>query len=327
MQYTRFRPAKGDAMNRTNNLVAHGKMARMWRLIVQHNIHYLMLLPGLLYYAVYKYWPMYGAIIAFKDFQIAQGIWHSPWADPWFKHFKYFYDSPYFAQVMTNTMLISVYKLFWLVPPSILLAILLSEIRLKWFRNTAQSIMYMPHFISWVIIFGISLALFSEGDGLLNKWLREADMSTLPLLTSQEWIRTLIVGTDLWQNLGWGAIVYLAAIAGIDPTLYEAARVDGASRLRMIRHITLPGIMNVIILMLILRLGTILDAGFEQIYIMYNVQVYEKVDIIDTWVFRTGMEQFNFSLGAAVGLLKSVIAFVLVVAANTAAKRMGGSIW
>ncbi|WP_239696596.1 ABC transporter permease [Paenibacillus oryzisoli] len=286
-----------------------------------------MLFPGLLYYFIFKYVPMGGAIIAFKDFNISGGIWHSPWADPWFKHFKYFYDSPYFTQIMVNTMLISVYKLFWIVPPAIILAILLSEIRWKAFRNVIQSIMYMPHFISWVIIFGISLALFSEADGLINMILKNSGLKTIPFLTSNEWIRSLIVGTDIWQNLGWGTIVYLAAIAGIDSTLYEAARVDGAGRIRMIWHITLPGIRNVIILMLILRLGTILDAGFEQIYVMYNIQVYEKVDIIDTWVFRTGLEQFNFSLGAAVGLYKSIIALILVLGANTLAKRVGGSIW
>ncbi|OAS21450.1 polysaccharide ABC transporter ATP-binding protein [Paenibacillus oryzisoli] len=303
------------------------KVSLIYKRIILHKAHYLMLFPGLLYYFIFKYVPMGGAIIAFKDFNISGGIWHSPWADPWFKHFKYFYDSPYFTQIMVNTMLISVYKLFWIVPPAIILAILLSEIRWKAFRNVIQSIMYMPHFISWVIIFGISLALFSEADGLINMILKNSGLKTIPFLTSNEWIRSLIVGTDIWQNLGWGTIVYLAAIAGIDSTLYEAARVDGAGRIRMIWHITLPGIRNVIILMLILRLGTILDAGFEQIYVMYNIQVYEKVDIIDTWVFRTGLEQFNFSLGAAVGLYKSIIALILVLGANTLAKRVGGSIW
>ncbi|WNR46992.1 ABC transporter permease subunit [Paenibacillus roseipurpureus] len=286
-----------------------------------------MLLPGMLYFLVYKYLPMYGAVIAFKDFSINDGILGSSWANPWYKHFKYFYDSPYFAQVMTNTLLISIYKLFWLMPTSILLAILLSEIRWKPFRNIVQSILYMPHFISWVIILGISLALFSEADGLINTMLKDWGLHSFPFLTSNEWIRSLLVGSDLWQNMGWGAIVYLAAIAGIDPTLYEAARVDGAGRLRMIWHITLPGIRNVIVLMLILRMGTILDAGFEQIYVMYNIQVYEKADIIDTWVFRTGLEQFNFSLGAAVGLYKSIIALTLVVTANAIAKRWGESIW
>ncbi|WP_397386616.1 ABC transporter permease [Paenibacillus roseipurpureus] len=293
----------------------------------QHRIHYAMLLPGMLYFLVYKYLPMYGAVIAFKDFSINDGILGSSWANPWYKHFKYFYDSPYFAQVMTNTLLISIYKLFWLMPTSILLAILLSEIRWKPFRNIVQSILYMPHFISWVIILGISLALFSEADGLINTMLKDWGLHSFPFLTSNEWIRSLLVGSDLWQNMGWGAIVYLAAIAGIDPTLYEAARVDGAGRLRMIWHITLPGIRNVIVLMLILRMGTILDAGFEQIYVMYNIQVYEKADIIDTWVFRTGLEQFNFSLGAAVGLYKSIIALTLVVTANAIAKRWGESIW
>ncbi|WP_420819501.1 ABC transporter permease [Paenibacillus thalictri] len=286
-----------------------------------------MLAPGLIWYIVYKYFPMYGIIIAFKDFDILSGIMSSPWADPWYKHFKQFFESPYFAQLLTNTFLISVYKIFFGMVPPIALALLLHECRIGWLKRLVQMLSYMPHFLSWVIIYGILIAFLSQSSGLFNRWIVESGGQSIPFLTSTDWFRSILVGSDIWQNLGWGAIIYLAAISGIDPTLYEAGRVDGAGRLRMMWSITLPGIRNVIILLLILKLGHILDAGFEQIYILYNIQVYPVSDIIDTWVFRTGLEQMNFSMGAAVGLFKSLIGFILVVAANQIAKRWGEGIW
>jgi putative aldouronate transport system permease protein len=288
---------------------------------------YLMLLPGLIYYATYKYGPMFGAVVAFKDFNFLQGIWGSAWADPWYKHFKYFYDSPYFTTVLTNTLLISVYKLLWGMPPGIIFAVLLNEVRLLPFKRVVQTITYLPHFLSWVIVYGMLLILLSETTGLVNVWLKENFNFVIPFLTSVEWFRSILIGSELWKEFGWNAIIYLAAITAIDPTLYEAARVDGAGRLRCMWHVTLPGIRNVIVLLFIIKLGHILDAGFDQIYIMYNIQVYEVADILDTYTFRTGLEQFNFSLASAVGLFKSVIGLVLVVAANRMAKRWGGSIW
>lgn len=288
---------------------------------------YLMLLPGIAYYVIFKYIPMYGIVIAFKDYDLLEGILHSPWADPWYKHFQFFYESPYFTQLLTNTFLISVYKMFWGIIPSIVLAILIHEGRVLWLNRVIQTLSYMPHFLSWVIIYGISIAFFSETSGLINRWLAESGHSTIPFLSSTGLFRTVLVGTDVWKDLGWGAIVYLAAMSGIDTTLYDAARIDGAGRLRRIWHITLPGIRNVIVLLLILRLGSVLDAGFEQIYIMYNIQVYPVADIIDTWVYRVGLEQLNFSLATAVGLFKSAIGLTLVYLSNTLARRWGGGLW
>ena len=296
---------------------------RIWKA----RLFYLMLLPGVVYYIVYRYIPIYGIIIAFKDYDILAGMLKSPWADPWYKHFLQFYESPYFWQLIRNTILISLYKLiFGLVPP-IILALLLNECRVYWFRSAVQTLSYMPHFLSWVIIYGIAIVLLSQDTGLINRWLEMMGIPAIPFLTSTEWFRSVLVGTDIWQNLGWSSIIYLAAIAGIDPTLYEAARVDGASRLRMIWHITLPGIRHIIVLMLILKLGHLLDAGFEQIYIMYNIHVYPVADILDTWVFRTGLEQLNFSLATAVGLFKSVIGFILVLVSNQLARKGGQEIW
>ncbi|MDF2925473.1 MAG: binding-protein-dependent transport system inner rane component [Paenibacillaceae bacterium] len=292
-----------------------------------YKMMYLLIMPGLAFYVIFRYLPMYGAIIAFKDFQVLDGIMGSPWADPWYKHFQSFFDSPYFSQVLVNTIFISVLKIIWGVIPGVTLAVLLHETRNAVFRKWVQTLSYMPHFLSWVIIYGILLAFFSETNGLVNKWLKELVGASYPFMTSTDSFRGILIGSDIWQNMGWSAIVYLAAIAGIDPTLYEAARVDGASRLRMIWHITLPGIRSVIILMLILKIGYILDAGFDQIYILYNVHVYPVADIIDTWVFRMGLEQFNFSVAAAVGLLKSAVGLVLVLGANRIAKMWGENLW
>jgi putative aldouronate transport system permease protein len=185
----------------------------------------------------------------------------------------------------------------------------------------------MPHFLSWVIIQGILIAFLSEDMGLLNRWIRDAGMKTIPFLTSTAWFRTLVVASDVWKDLGWGAIVYLAAIAGIDPSLYDAARIDGCTRLQMMWRITIPNIRGIIIMLLILRLGRLMEAGFEQIYVMYNVHVYSVGDILDTWVFRTGLEQLNFSLASAVGLFKSLIGLVLVLGTNKLAKRWGETVW
>ncbi|MGG1516077.1 ABC transporter permease subunit [Paenibacillus oryzisoli] len=286
-----------------------------------------MLLPGVIYYIIYRYYPMYGTIIAFKDYSITDGIVGSPWAHPWYKHFHTFYESPYFGELLWNTFIISFYKLLFGTMPPILLALLLNECRTAWFKGLIQTLTYMPYFLSWVIIFGILLSLLSESSGLVNLLIQNMGGSSIGFLTSTEWFRSILISTDIWQQIGYGAIIYLAAMTAIDITLYEAARVDGASRLRMVWHITLPGIRNIIVLLLILRLGHFLDAGFEQIYILYNVQVYPVADIIDTWVFRTGLQQLNFSLSAAVGLFKSVIGIILVLLANSLAKKWGSSVW
>ncbi|WP_248927497.1 ABC transporter permease [Paenibacillus hamazuiensis] len=303
------------------------RLREIGRTVWQFRAFYAMLLPGVIYYVIFRYIPMYGVIIAFKDFNMMEGIVGSSWADPWYKHFQAFYESPYFSQLLTNTLLISFYKLIFGMFPPILMALLLNECRVRWFKSLIQTLTYMPHFLSWVIILGILIALFSQNSGIVNRWIVEAGGQSIPFLTSTDYFRSILVGSEIWQNIGWGAIIYLAAIAGIDPTLYEAARVDGASRLNMIWHITLPGIRSVIVMLLILKLGHIMDAGFDQIYILYNIQVYPVADILDTWVFRTGLQQLNFSLASAVGLFKSAIGLALVLISNRLARRWGEGIW
>jgi putative aldouronate transport system permease protein len=316
-----------ETTTKAGALIPKFQRNRLLRVIWKYRTLYLMLLPGLIYYAIYRYAPMYGALIAFKDFNVFAGITASAWADPWYKHFRYFYESPYFEQIVANTFLISIYKLFWGMPPGIALAVMLNEVRHMAFKRIVQTITYLPHFLSWVIIYGILVSFLSETSGLLNYWVKSYTGYAIPFLSSTDWFRSILVGSEIWQGIGWSAIIYLAAIAGIDPALYEAARCDGAGRIRMIWHITLPGIRNIIVLLFVLRLGHILDAGFDQIYIMYNIHVYPVADIVDTWVFRTGLEQLNFSLASAVGLFKSLVGLVLVVLANQVAKRWGENIW
>lgn len=295
--------------------------------LARYTPFYVMMFVPLAYFFIYRYIPMYGIVIAFKDYNVMKGITGSPWADPVGKHFMMFFDSPYFFQLLRNTLLISFYKLAWGTIPPILLALLLNEVRFVGFKRTVQTLTYMPHFLSWVIIQGILVAFLSEDMGLLNRALREAGRDTIPFLISPAWFRTLVVGSAVWKDMGWGAIIYLAAIAGIDQNLYDAGRIDGCSKMRMMWHITLPNIRYVIILLLILRLGRIMQAGFEQIYVMYNPHVYEVGDILDTWVYRTGLEQLSFSLASAVGLFKSAIGFILVIGTNRLAKAWGENVW
>ncbi|MFS0726694.1 ABC transporter permease [Paenibacillus sp. 1P07SE] len=298
---------------------------RLLRTVRRHSFLYLILLPGLLYFAVYKYVPMFGLIVAFKDYKLMLGFWDSPWAG--LSNFSQFINGVYFWDIMANTLLISLYKLLFGFTTPILLALMLNEVRLVWFKRSVQTLTYLPHFVSWVIVYGLMVALLAPGDGLVNQLLKGWGLSSISFLTEPDWIRPLIVASDVWKETGWGAILYLAALAGIDPSLYEAAKIDGASKARQIWHVTLPGIRNVIIILLILKLSHILDAGFDQIFMMANVFNLEKADIIDTWVYREGLERMNVSLATAVGIFKSFIAFFLVIGANQLAKRFDGQIW
>jgi putative aldouronate transport system permease protein len=286
-----------------------------------------MLLPAVVYYIIFRYFPMYGTSLAFKEFDFTGGILGSPWADPPLKYFNLFFKSPYFSRLISNTLLISLYKLIGGILPPVFLAILVTECSLKRFRTFIQSLAFIPHFLSWVIIYGIMMALLSQTNGLINRWLSEITGKSISFFTSTQWFRPLLVISEIWKSSGFSAIIYVAAINGIDTALFEAAHIDGASRVQIVFRITLPSILPVMVMLLILRLGSILDAGFEQILIMYNIQVYPVADIIDTWVYRTGLLQLNFSLASAVGLFKSAIACVLVISTNLVARRFGKGIW
>ena len=296
---------------------------RMWR----KRVLYLIMLPSIVYFVCFKYMPMYGAIISFKEFSIRKGIMNSPWADPWYKHFAQFFHSPYFVQLLSNTLIISFSKLIVSVPIAMGFAIALSEISSVRYRRLVQTVTYLPHFLSWVIVYGILFAMFSETNGLINFMIRQFTGNTVNFLSNPSTFRGLVVLSEVWKETGWSAIIYLAAILSIDASLYEAAKVDGASRLRSIWHITLPGIRSVTITLLLLSIGNILDAGFDQIYVLYNERVYSVGDIIDTWVYRTGMRNMNFELASAVGLFKSLVGTTLLCSMNALARRWGESLW
>lgn len=294
-------------------------LRRIWK----HRVVYLLLLPGLVYFLIFRYGPLYYAQIAFKDFKPVLGVEGSPWIG--FKNFETFVNSYYFGQLMGNTILISVAKLLFGIPPAIILALALSETRFIKLSRTVQTISYLPHFLSWVVMFGILLALLSPSEGLVNQGIKGVGANPISFMTTPDWFRVVIVGSDIWKETGWGAIIYLAALLAIDPTLHEAASIDGASRWQRIWNISLPGIKDVIVLVTLLRLGNILDAGFAQIFVLYSLPVYSVGDVLDTWVYRQGILNFQFGLATAVGIFKGVIGLVLIVIANRAAKRFAGS--
>ena len=295
-------------------------LRRMWR----YRVVYLMLLPGLLYFAIFRYGPLYEAQIAFKDFQPLLGVEGSPWVG--FKNFEDFFKSYYFSQLITNTLIISVAKLVFGIPPAIILALALSEVRYfpKLARIT-QTMSYLPHFLSWIVIFGILLGLLSPSTGMVNSVISSAGGQPVGFLTDPNWFRVIVVSSDIWKETGWGAILYLAALLAVDPAQYEAAAMDGASRFQRILHISLPNIKDVIVLVTLLRLGSILDAGFTQVFALYSLPVYSVGDIIDTWVYREGILNAQFSLSTAVGLFKGLIGLCLIFIANRVAKRFAGT--
>lgn len=281
---------------------------------------YLMLLPVVVFYIVFMYAPMYGLQIAFKDFIPTKGIWHSDWVG--FKHFISFYNSYYFWRIVRNTLLLSVFDLIFSFPAPILLALLLNELRNKLFRNIVQSISYLPHFISIVVIAGMMVD-FLASDGLINQITSWFDVKPVSYLLLPQWFRTIYVSSGVWQGVGWGSIIYLAAIAGIDPSLYEAAKVDGAGRLRQLTNVTLPGIMPTIMILLILRVGHLLSGGsFEKILLLYNPTTYETSDVISTFVYRRGLLQFDYGFSTAIGLVNNLVNFVLLLTANALSRRM-----
>ncbi|MGO4499923.1 ABC transporter permease [Paenibacillus sp. 2RAB27] len=300
-------------------------MHRTMNLLRRYGVMYTLLIPGLLYFAVFKYVPMVYIAAAFKNYNVLQGLWESPWVG--WQNFQLFFDGVYFKQIIGNTILISFYKLVFSFPAPIILALMLNAVTGAGFKRTIQTLTYLPHFLSWVIIYGLLVAFLAPGTGLVNQLLTAFHLDRISFLTESGLIRTLIVTTDIWQSVGWGAIIYLAALTGIDPSLYEAATMDGASQSRQLWHITLPGIRNVIILMLVLRLSAILDVGFDQIFIMLNPLNQEKADVVETWVYRVGLQEGRIGLATAVGLFKSVIGFVLVLGANRIAKKFDGQIW
>lgn len=279
---------------------------------------HLMILPGLLFILIFKYMPLGGITIAFKEFLPGKGIWGSPWVG--LENFEYMLALPDTKRVMWNTLFIAAAKILINFPVPIIISILLNEVKNHRFKRSVQTIIYLPYFISWVILAGIIQDLFAK-EGLINQFLGIFGAEPVFFLGNKYAFLGVLIGTDVWKNFGYNTVVYLAAITGIDETLYEAAKIDGANRFQQIWNVTLPGIAPIVVLMMILNLGNVLNAGFEQIFNLYNPLVYETADIIDTFVYRISLIEANYSLGTAVGLLKSVVSFILIVTSYKIANK------
>ncbi|NUU76781.1 ABC transporter permease [Paenibacillus xylanilyticus] len=281
---------------------------------------YLLAAPGLIYFIVFHYVPMSGLVLAFKDYSPFRGMWNSPWVG--LDHFKQFFSTPDFYMLLKNTLVLSLLNLIVYFPFTILFAIMLNEIRLELFKRISQTIVYLPHFLSWVVISGITISFFGPS-GVINYYLEQWFGTSAAFMVSNEWFRPLVIFQSIWKDAGWGTIIFLAALAGINPELYEAAKVDGANRFQNIWHITLPGIKSTIVILLLLRLGSSLDTNFMQIFLMSNGLNLEVSNVFDLFVYNVGLEQFNYSYAITVGMFKSVVSLILVVAANYAARLLG----
>ncbi|ULL17074.1 sugar ABC transporter permease [Paenibacillus sp. H1-7] len=285
----------------------------------RNKLLYLMVLPVIAYYLIFDYGPMYGLQIAFKDFSLGDGIWNSRWVG--FEHFVEFFNSYYFWRLIRNTLLLNVYELIFGFPAPIILALLLNELRRQYFKRIVQTVTYLPHFISVVVIVGM-LVDFLARDGVVNQLLSAFGIASKSYLSEPDWFRFIYVSSGIWQQVGWGSIIYLAALSNIDPTLYEAAKVDGAGRWKQMVHITIPGIMPTIIILLILKMGSMMSVGSEKILLMYNPLTYDTADVISTFVYRKGILEASYSYTTAVGLFNAVIAFSLLILSNSISKRV-----
>lgn len=297
------------------------KTAKFFKEIVRDRYLYLLALPGIIYFIIFKYVPMYGITIAFKDFSPFIGFAESSWVG--MKHFIRLFTGSDFLMLLRNTLGISFLNLLFFFPLPIILSLLLNELRNEAYKRTIQSLVYLPHFLSWVIIASLSFMLLGKSEGIINHIIRSLGFESFDFLTNPDIFWFLLVGQSVWKEAGWGTIIFLAAMAGVNTELYEAAKIDGANRFRQIWHVTLPAIRNVIIILLILRLGDIMEVGFEQVFLMYNGAVSEVAEVFDTYVYRVGIQQGQFSYSTAVGLFKSFVGLILVVVANKMSKKFG----
>ncbi len=287
---------------------------------------YLMLAPMVVYFLVFAYRPMLGLVIAFKDFSLFKGIWGSPWVG--LEHFHTLFEDPFFWRAVKNTVIISGFSLLFAFPAPIILALMFNEIRHQGFKRLAQTIAYLPHFISIVIVAGIVVNFFAPS-GIVNIILTKLGMAEPTyFLTKPEWFRSIFIGSNIWKEAGFESIIYLAAITGVSPSLYESAKVDGATRFQMMYLITLPCILPTILIMLIIRIGNLLEVSFEYVILLYQPATYETADVITTWIYRQGLQNSNYDVATAAGVFNAVVAFALVITANQISKRLSKtSLW
>lgn len=280
----------------------------------------LLFLPAALYYLIFEYGPMFGIVVAFKDYSVFKGVWASEWVG--LKYFETFlFDNPDFMDLLRNTFLIGVYSLVWGFPAPIFLALLLNELRSGIFKRFVQSVSYLPHFISNVIVASMVVMFLSPDGGLINRIIGVFGVEPIYFLSNADYFRTIYVSSGIWQSLGWGTIIYLAALTSVDPHLYEAAELDGAGRWKKIWYVSLPGLVPIMIILLILNIGMLMGTGFEKVFLLYNEMVYETADIFSTYTYRIGMQQGNFSYATAIGVFNGVVGFVLIVITNYVARK------
>ena len=300
------------------------KFRRLLSRIVVNRQIYLMLLPVVVFYIVYSYVPMYGITLAWKDYRPKFGIAGSPWTEPLWKNFEKLFSFPDLPRAIKNTLIISTLKLLICFPLPILVSLLLNEVGNKAFKKTVQTLIYLPNFISWVVLGGIVKTLLSKDDGAINNVISLFGGERIAFMIKPEFFRTILIVSEVWKGTGWGTIIYIAAISGIDASLYEAARIDGCKRAGLIFKITLPMIFPVITVMFIMQLSNIMNAGFDSVYNLYNPTIYETADIIDTYSYRLFMDEHDYPLSAAVGIFKTVVNFILLIAGNIFTKKING---
>lgn len=283
----------------------------------------ILFIPCIIFYVLFRYGPLYGLIIAFKDYSVFSGVLGSEWVG--LKHFIQFFTNQDFWILFRNTLLLGFYTLIFGFPFPIILAILLNEVRLQWFKKSVQTLSYLPAFLSVVIISSMIIDFLSPTNGLFNQLLSAVGIEKKYFLIDPDWFRPIYVVSEIWGTMGYEAIIYLAAIAGISPTLYEAARVDGASRFRMIWYITIPGLLPTLLVMFILKTGSMIRIGYEKVLLLYNPMTYDVADVFSTYVYRKGLLESNYSYAAAVGMFEAVVAMIMLLGANYLSKRIGGN--
>lgn len=290
-----------------------------------YKVVYLMLIPIVAYYVIFHYIPMLGSVIAFQNFKPALGIERSKWVG--MKHFVSFFNSPYAWRVIRNTLLLNGIQILFAFPAPIIFALLLNEVRAKRFKSCIQTVSYMPHFVSLVVICGM-LSDFTMSDGLITDIAVMFGVERTNLLDQPGYFRAIFVGSGIWQNAGWGSIIYLATLTNVDPTLHEAAAIDGAGRFRRMLHVSLPALVPIIVIQLIMRIGNVLSQGYEKVILLYRPLTYETADIISSFVYRRGLQEANFSFGAAVSIFNSVVNLIILVAANNFSRKVSeNSLW
>ena len=297
--------------------------------IVREKWLHLMVLPTVIFYIIFAYYPMYGIIIAFKNFSFTKGILGSPWAaNNGFEHFINFFNSMYFSRLISNTVILSALTLICSFPVPIIFALLLNEVTNNLYRRFVQSVSYFPYFVSVVITVGIMTMLLNPTDGVINRIMELFGGETVAFMSTRNWFRPLYIISDIWQGFGWGSILYMAALSGVSAELYEAAVIDGANRLRQVWHVSLPGILPTIVIMLILAIGRLFEVGADKILLMYSPGIYDVADVIDTYVFRKSIGDAQFSFATAINLFKNVISFSLIFFVNRISNKVSSvSLW